>query len=94
METNTKHKHKFCELLEFASDEQMYLIFVSCMSADTLINQEACEHSLHIVEEIISALNEANISDIKRNSWLGYAEKSKKIISQDLENFKKQTNGE
>ena len=26
--------------------------------------------------------------------FLEYAEKSKKIISQDLENFKKQTNGE
>lgn len=34
------------------------------------------------------------ITDIKRNSWLEYAEKSKKIISQDLENFKKQTNEE
>lgn len=47
-------------------------------SADTLTSQEACEHSLHIVEETISALDEADMSDIKRNSWLEHAEKPEK----------------
>lgn len=92
MENNREHKHKFCDLLESASDEQMYIIFVSCMSADTLVNASACKHSLHIIDDIIEALDEAEISDTKRASWLDYATRARNIILQDLENFENQNN--
>ena len=93
MENNIKHIHKFCDLLESVSDEQMYLIFVSCLSADIFVNASACKHSLYIIDDIIEALDEAEISDIKRTSWLNYATRARNIILQDLENFENQNNG-
>lgn len=91
MNENTK-QNKFCELIESLSDEDMYLILVSCISADTLVDQTSCERAYDLIEDIISAINEANISEKKREAWLEYANKSRDIIVQELDNFKNKNN--
>ena len=85
-------RNKFCELIEAFSDEDMYLVLVSFISADTLTDQTNCEKAYELIEEVIAALKEANISEKKKEAWLEYANKSKNIIVQELDNFKNKNN--
>lgn len=91
---DNESKNRFRELVEKFSDEQMCLIIVSLMSADTLINEEACHESLRLVNQIIDAIKTANITEERRSSWLNRAEASKSVISGDLEMFKKRGKNE
>lgn len=87
-----KERNKFCELIESFSDEDMYVILVSFMSADTLVDLKTCENAYSLLEEVIAALKEANISEKKRNAWLDYANKSRDVIVREIENFKAENN--
>jgi len=81
-------RNKFRELIEAFSDEDMYLVLVSFISADTLVDQKSCENAYELIGEVMSGIEEADIPEKKKQEWLSYADKSKKIIEQELNNFK------
>ena len=85
-----REKTPYEKFIEMATDEEMNILFVSLISADSLVDgEEVCEKSLEILEKISRALKTAEISRERSERWLVYCEDGREIITRDLEEFKK-----
>lgn len=66
----------------------MFLLLVSLISSDTLINLEACEKSKKKTGEILSILPETNIPEEDKRKYENYLKRGLKIIERDEKEFK------
>lgn len=77
----------FCSLIESNEDELLNFLIVSCISADTLVNAEACKKSMELIDCLEQAIVKSHIEQEKKNQLKNQTEKAKTIISRDLKMF-------
>lgn len=80
--------NELVQLIEAMSDEEMNILFVSCMSSDTLYDKESCEKSLKAIDMLTNAISKSNVSCKKKHSWLEHTYSIKAIILKDYELLK------
>ena len=65
------------------------MLFVSLVSADSLINVDSCKKSLKMLRDMERLLPEVNLSLSDKERFRNLIDKSIGIVNRDLENFKK-----
>ena len=73
--------------LVLSNDAIRYLYLVSLISADTLVNKEACEGSLNVFNLIKDNLHIMNLTDEVKNELIEYIEKGIVIVNSELKRF-------
>ena len=84
------------ELLETAHENGMiWLILGSLISSDSCINAESCEKNLELSQDFSKVIDRCSkIPEEDRKTYAEYLEKGREnIIKRDLEEFKKQREG-
>jgi hypothetical protein len=65
------------------------MLFVSLVSADSLINVDSCKKSLKMLRDMERLLPEVNLSLSDKERFSKLIDKSIGIVNRDLEKFKK-----
>jgi len=77
----------FCGLIDSNEDELLNFLIVSCISADTLVDANACKKSIELIDCLEQAIVKSHIEQEKKNQLKNQTEKAKTIISRDLKIF-------
>lgn len=80
-------KNVYEKFIETANEEDMNFLFVSLISADTLMSKEDCDRNMKTLNAICDALKTCDISKERRDKWLKFCEDGKEIIIRDTEFF-------
>lgn len=83
MEITSKEIEVLCNI------NMEYFYLASLISNDNILSIEDAENGLKDIEIAENAVKEANISEDKKKEFYKYFKKGKKILNQDIENFKK-----
>ena len=83
------------DLLETAHENgTIWLILGSLISSDSCINEESCEKNLELSLDFSRVIDRCKIPEEDRKTYAEYLEKGREnIIKRDLEEFKKQREG-
>ena len=90
-----KDDEKFIELLEkFHKEDMMWFVLTSLISADSCIDVESCEMNLEMSNVFINVMDKCEkIPEEKRKEYLKYLKEGIHIIERDLEEFRKNREG-
>ena len=66
-----------------------YLFLASLISSDNILTTEDAKKSLKYIDNIEKALEDATISDEKKEEFRNYIEKGRNILNKDIERFNK-----
>lgn len=83
-------KEKMIDLLNELYKEGLFpQVFGELISCETSLTKEECEKKLEIINDIIEALPETEISDKDKGFWVEKSKDAKRIIQNEINNFKK-----
>ena len=66
-----------------------YLFLASLISSDNILTTEDAKKSLKYIDSVEKALEDATISDEKKEEFRNYIEKGRNILNKDIERFNK-----
>ena len=66
-----------------------YLFLASLISSDNILTTEDAKKSLKYIDSIEKALDDATISDEKKEEFRNYIAKGRSILNKDIERFNK-----
>ena len=69
------------------TESALALIYVGCISADSLLSVEDCVRAMSIIMMLEKALNIADVDDDTRTQWEAQIGFAKEIIERDKKNF-------
>ena len=66
-----------------------YLFLASLISSDNILTAKDAKKSLKYIDSVEKALEDATISDEKKEEFRNYIEKGRNILNKDIERFNK-----
>jgi molecular chaperone DnaK (HSP70) len=66
-----------------------YLFLASLISSDNILTTEDAKKSLKYIDKVEKALEDATISEEKKEEFKNYIEKGRDILKKDIERFNK-----
>jgi hypothetical protein len=69
------------------SEYLLNMIFVSCISADTLVDVESCQNSKKVLEDFKIAVQNADVGHMTKTDWSKRIEEGLDIVNRDLQEF-------
>lgn len=66
-----------------------YLFLASLISSDNILTTKDAKKSLKYIDSVEKALEDATISDEKKEEFRDYIEKCRNILNKDIERFNK-----
>ena len=66
-----------------------YLFLASLISSDNILTTNDAKKSLKYIDSVEKALEDATISDEKKEEFRDYIEKGRNILNKDIERFNK-----
>ena len=66
-----------------------YLFLASLISSDNILTTKDAKKSLKYIDSVEKALEDATISDEKKEEFRNYIEKGRNILNKDIERFNK-----
>lgn len=66
-----------------------YLFLASLISSDNILTTNDAKKSLKYIDSVEKALEDATISDEKKEEFRNYIEKGRNILNKDIERFNK-----